>query len=781
MKLRSLLFSASMVSATVGLLATLAVVHAGREENRTNGIRTQAQETSHEVSALLVLTQEYARHAEPRAAEQWHQRHTTIAKALSANEPTLDDDPALTELRNVSRSLPELFKALEDTPPDDRPFNLRRKEVLLDQLLTSTQAMSDYAYQWYQTTTQARHAAEQRFQVLTFATLAFMLLILLTLVFVVQLRVLRPLRRLDEATAAVSRGDMSPRIASQASDELGDLSRRFDSMTQALAHNRQQLQDSEKRLRLITDNLPSLIAYIDRDQRYQFINAYFQLLLEVDHSQLVGRRVIDVLGPNNYATLQPHLEAALAGERRHFERVNMVRGKAVCLLTDYIPDFNEAGEVVGIFATAKDITELKSIQRALTEGEQRLRAITNNIPALVGHFDAQERCLFANDTVLKLQGIDAKDTPLHTLRSGLGDDDNYAQHAPYIRRVLQGEICGFEGHIQRQGKDIYLQSHLVPDRNAEGQVQGFYLMSFDVSKVRRAEQERKRSEQRLRQITDNLPVLISYMDPQGVVQFANATYRDWLGVDPHALLGHAMRDIVGADLYEPRRPFVERALRGQRVEFASEVTALGVTRNLTTTYIPDVDGDGTVLGIYTLSTDVSTLKAYERQLQALARFDTLTGLPNRLQFNEKMAEALERAERSKDGLALMFLDVDKFKSINDTLGHATGDAVLREFAKRLQANVRQVDLVARLAGDEFVVILEGLHSSAEAAAVARKIVDAAAQPMHIDGRPLQVTTSIGVAFQDPAGPATTVPELLARADEALYDAKAAGRNTFHIA
>lgn len=780
MKLRSLLFSAGVMSVAVGLAAMLLAINAVREESRAGAVHVQAQEASHEVLGLMVLTQEYARHAEPRAAEQWHERHAAISKVLLGYEPRLDEDPALTELRNVNQSLPALFGTFEKIPQDDRPFNLRRKEVLLDQLLTSTQAMSDYAYQWFQSATLARRAADEQFQAVAFTTLAVMLLILLSLVLLVHRRALRPLRRLDEATAAVSSGDMSPRVPSQANDELGDLSRRFDSMTQTLAHNRQQLQESGRRLRLITDNLPTVIAYIDRDLRYQFINAYLEQLLAVTPGELVGKRVADALGPTNYADVKPRLDAALTGERQHFERVTTVGDKAISLLTDYIPDFNDAGEVVGIFATAKDVTELKAVQRALAEGEQRLRAITNHIPAMVGHFDAQERCLFANDTVLKLQGIDAKDISQHTLHSGLRDD-SYAQHEPYVRRVLQGEICGFEGHILRKGRDAYFQAHLVPDWDPQGKVQGFYLMTFDVTKVRRAEQERKRSEQRLRQITDNLPVLISYMDQQGVVQFANETFRTWLGADPQAMLGRTFRDIVGNELYEPRRPYLELALSGQRVEYEAEATALGVTRNLATTYIPDMDGDGKVLGIYTLSSDVSTLKAYERQLQALARFDTLTGLPNRLQFNEKMAEALERAERSKDGLALMFLDVDRFKSVNDTLGHAVGDAVLCEFARRLQASVRQVDLVARLAGDEFVIILERLHSSAEARAVARKIVDAVALPMTLDDCTLLVTTSIGVAYQDSAAPASTVPKLLARADEALYGAKAAGRNTFHLA
>jgi diguanylate cyclase (GGDEF)-like protein/PAS domain S-box-containing protein len=336
----------------------------------------------------------------------------------------------------------------------------------------------------------------------------------------------------------------------------------------------------------------------------------------------------------------------------------------------------------------------------------------------------------------------------------------------------------------RNGRHAYYQANLVPDRDLEGHVQGFYLMTFDVSKVRRSEQARKRSEDRLRQITDNLPVLISYIDSQQRMQFANRTYQTWLGVDHEALLGKKIQDVVGQEQYPQRTHYLERALAGERVEFDAMTTAMGVTRELSTTYLPDFDPDGRVLGIYTLTQDVTALKAYEAQLKALARIDTLTGLPNRLQFNEKIAEALDRVRRNNLALALMFLDIDRFKYINDTLGHAMGDAVLKEFAKRLLANVRQVDLVARLAGDEFVVILEALRHPDEAVGVAEKIVQAIAQAMDLkdlQGQPLVVTTSIGIAYQASGAGATNPKALLARADEALYEAKGAGRNTFHLA
>jgi diguanylate cyclase (GGDEF)-like protein len=172
------------------------------------------------------------------------------------------------------------------------------------------------------------------------------------------------------------------------------------------------------------------------------------------------------------------------------------------------------------------------------------------------------------------------------------------------------------------------------------------------------------------------------------------------------------------------------------------------------------------------------LRDAERQMAEIARTDVLTGLPNRYSFDERLALALARSRRSGQPLALCFLDVDKFKAINDTLGHAAGDEVLRQFARRLTKCVRETDTVARLAGDEFVVVLEGLHTGAEPHLVARKIVSMMRRPMQVEGRSLAITTSVGVAFEADANIAPA--DLLARADAALYEAKAQGRNTFHV-
>ena len=330
------------------------------------------------------------------------------------------------------------------------------------------------------------------------------------------------------------------------------------------------------------------------------------------------------------------------------------------------------------------------------------------------------------------------------------------------------------------GGRIY-QANLIPDLDGDGRVRGVYAMTFDVSELSAARAAIATQEKRLRDITDNLPALVSYVDADERWGFANGTYRNWLGLDPLAMVGHPVAQVLGEERYGARRPWMLRALAGERVEFENEIRTTAGQRITRTTYIPDVGTDGRVLGAYALSVDVTELKQTQQRLTDLARVDMLTALPNRLALGEALPRALARAARAGQPLALLFLDIDNFKDINDTFGHAGGDSVLVEFAQRLRRAVRANDTVARLAGDEFVVILENIADRDSACAIAGKINALVADtPFPVDGRPLGISTSIGIAWHPAHPPSTTAADLLARADAALYGAKAAGRNRFQF-
>ncbi len=197
--------------------------------------------------------------------------------------------------------------------------------------------------------------------------------------------------------------------------------------------------------------------------------------------------------------------------------------------------------------------------------------------------------------------------------------------------------------------------------------------------------------------------------------------------------------------------------------------------------------DGSLLGIIEASRDITArveaearVRESERRLKHLAHHDPLTGLPNRLLLKDRLEHALERARRSGHSLALMFLDLDCFKHVNDSLGHEAGDRILREVADRLSASVREADTVARIGGDEFVIILEDMHDSEEARAVAAKIQKSLLPPVVLSERDgedgLHITTSIGISVYPTDG--QTAETLMIHADTAMYGAKDCGRDTF---
>ena len=535
-----------------------------------------------------------------------------------------------------------------------------------------------------------------------------------------------------------------------------------------------RLAASEKRLRQITDAVPAMIGYIDRDERYRFCNRHYQTILGIEPQTMLGRTLKDVFGAQTYDDLKDQAAQALAGEGVSFERTTVRDGKTVYLQCDYRPDLADDGTTMGFYALITDVTPYRETQHRLADSSRRLRTITENIPALVAQIDLEERYLFVNSQFGRVFDKDPAAMIGHTISEEYSPE-LYAFVRPFIATVLSGRITSFEGETTIPGGQRYFQSTYVPDKNAEGVVQGFFSMTFDITTRRQAEVLQAENEKRLRTITDNLPALITYIDRNHCFQFVNATVHEWTGKSTADIRGKAFIDVMGATLYNERRENIERALAGERLEFEMTADAFGHVRHIHSTYIPDVDENGVVRGLYTLSSDITRLKGIEQELRKHARFDALTGLPNRPHLFEVMDAALARARRRKTAIAVFFLDVDSFKAINDLYGHANGDLVLQAFATRLAAAVRITDTVARLAGDEFVIVLEDLKQQDEAEMVAVKILEATRLPIQLDADAVRISTSIGIVFDDTFEQSASA--LLALADESLYEAKAAGRNT----
>ena len=315
------------------------------------------------------------------------------------------------------------------------------------------------------------------------------------------------------------------------------------------------------------------------------------------------------------------------------------------------------------------------------------------------------------------------------------------------------------------------------------------LMSFPVA-LGMAERSRlmarvRESEQRYRMLADYSHDVVVRMRADGYRLYVSPSARDILGWDP-------------AELLQPSAPLVHPDDRELQQQTLASVVSTG--RPVTVTYrlqhkdghyvwmeaalrpIPGNEGEATE--IIVTGRDISKRKAAEqaleesrRELEAQARVDPLTGLANRRVFEERLALALSRSRRHGQAVALMYMDVDHFKQVNDTHGHAAGDEVLRAFGARLAACVRAEDLVARLGGDEFVVLIEDLVEPEATEAIARKLVAAMTEGIAFEGAMLHITTSIGIAYLVHPALSRTIT---AAADAALYAAKKSGRNTWQL-
>jgi diguanylate cyclase (GGDEF)-like protein len=219
------------------------------------------------------------------------------------------------------------------------------------------------------------------------------------------------------------------------------------------------------------------------------------------------------------------------------------------------------------------------------------------------------------------------------------------------------------------------------------------------------------------------------------------------------------------------------ALSGESRSFEAEAELRGRHYHHRTSFVPDRAADGSIKGFFSLTLDVTAQKHAERELERLARFDPLTGLANRRHFDESLRDAVARAQRAGAALVLLALDIDRFKQINDSLGHAAGDEVLKVVAGRIRDCIYEVDLPARLGGDEFVVLIEYSPDAEVGAMVAQRIVDSMHAPIALAETTLSVSASIGVGMHFPVRAADVLLEL---ADQALYDAKRAGRDTWRL-
>lgn len=286
----------------------------------------------------------------------------------------------------------------------------------------------------------------------------------------------------------------------------------------------------------------------------------------------------------------------------------------------------------------------------------------------------------------------------------------------------------------------------------------------------------------LLELVDHLDAMLAYWDKNQVCGFANNAYRSWFGKSREEVIGMTMEQLLGP-LYPKNLPYIRAALAGQRQVFERAIpTPDGNIRDSLATYTPHIV-NGEVCGFFVHVADVTPLKQLEQQLrnakaaaEQQATHDFLTGLPNRVLLVDRITQAIAHGKRTKRFVAAISVDVDDFKKINDTYGHAAGDRLLIEIALRLKGTLRAFDSVTRMGGDEFLLLISEVESKIQIEAMAARILKTVNVPFEYNGATISPGCSLGIAICPPE--CATAQGLISESDRALYHAKRLGKNRY---
>ena len=464
-------------------------------------------------------------------------------------------------------------------------------------------------------------------------------------------------------------------------------------------------------------------------------------------------------------------------------------GVFIVMFTSPVADSERVQPVVDIFA-ARAVTELERerTHAELRASEQRLNAAMEGAHQGLWEWelDSDKLTVFGS----RYGGFDAAGASAvdsgSTVAARIHTDDRKALAAT-LRTYLRGEAPHYACEVRLLGTDQCYQWTLVRGRathwGSDGRVQRMLGTFTDISALKDSQAALERSQQFLELIIDTVPQAIFWQDHAFRYLGANRQFAELAGLSaPHELLGKTDQDLWWAPQVTKFLDEDKPLLDGNVARVTHEtglVTPLGEARWVDLIKVPIRDSAGTVIGLLGAIHDISVRKRAEEHAQHLSLYDPLTNLPNRRYFSERLDASLAAATRRGSCGALLFIDMDEFKRINDTLGHAVGDALLQAVANRLQNVTRQDDMVARLGGDEFVVLLPDLAPDMEQAArqarmVADKIHESLGQAYQFDHHQFHVTPTIGITLFPDANKSSD--DVLKEADTAMYSGKAAGRN-----
>jgi diguanylate cyclase (GGDEF)-like protein/PAS domain S-box-containing protein len=554
---------------------------------------------------------------------------------------------------------------------------------------------------------------------------------------------------------------------------------------------RKQAEDDLKEAldftRTLLSSLPTPVFVKDRERRYVDCNEAFSAAMEVRVEDIRGRRAEEIW-PGEHAEVYRRMdeEQLRTGERQEYEgEVPGADGTSRDVLFVKNVYYDSHDEPIGIIGAFIDITERRRMERRLQSSESRMRAISESAQDAIVMMDPKGRVSFWNPAAERLFGYAEEETLGRNVHELLADpkqryahDANVARfrrtgEGPAVGRVVELEALCKNG--DRVSVELSLSSFRLDD--------GWHAVGIirDVTARKQAESNLRLQSRAMEQCPSSMVIT----DPSGRITYVNPAFTHVTGYSADEAIGENPRilksDLMPAKVYEDMWSTLDRGeiwrgeLRNRKKngELFWELASIS----------PILDESGQCTHYVAVKEEITLRKKLEEQLRFAAENDKLTGLANRALLMCHLEHALERSKRHPEHrFGVLFLDADRFKVINDSLGHDAGDALIKELGNRIVSTIRKCDAVGRgdwedtvgrFGGDEFVVLLDGLKRDGDADVVARRLLDSLSEPYRIAGHEIVTTVSIGVVGGSSAY--ENADDMLRDADTAMYEAKAAGK------
>ena len=546
-----------------------------------------------------------------------------------------------------------------------------------------------------------------------------------------------------------------------------------------------ELQYERSFLKTLIQDIPDLIWLKNKDGVYLACNNRFEDFFGASESEIIGKTDYDFIEKSQADHFRENDNKVLLTKKQNIneEEVTFAKdGHKEVLSTSKTPFHDSNGNFIGILGVARDITATKKLEKNLILGRNRFESYLYAVEAIIISMDINGCITLVNRKGCDILGYSQEELiGKQWFKFCLPQPEGIEKIYPVFQEVINGKLDGteyFENNIiTKNGEKKLIAWHNSLLLDESNQIIGTLSAGEDIT-------QRRVSENKL-----HLAASVFTHSHEGII--ITSTKNKIIDVN-HAvevMTGYSKEELIGQNpniLNSGKHSSIFYKEMWEELNKNSSWTGEIWNKRKNGTLFPEMltitavkDDFGELIHYVALFADISGLKEQQRHLEYIAHYDALTGLPNRVLLSDRLHQAMFHAHRNKSTIAIIYLDLDGFKEINDSYGHTIGDKFLTIIANRMKKTLRECDTIARLGGDEFVAVLHNLENHTECTPMINRLLQSASKAVTIEEFDMKVTASLGVAFFDYKD-TFDADQLLRFADQAMYQAKLEGKNRFHI-